>query len=487
MAGKITIAGLGAGDLNQLPVGIYKQLKNVKKLFLRTADHPVVADLEKEGISYTSFDKIYMSQDAFETVYEQIAERLISEAEGEDILYGVPGHPMVAEKTVQLLLEEAEKGALSIELLGGQSFLDPLFTSLRIDPIEGLTFVDALEMKVEELSFRQHLVICQVYDAFVASEVKLSLLEHLPFDYEITVVTAAGTSQEELSRIPLYELDQSVKVNNLTSVYVPPVKNETLLVHTFSKVRDIIRTLRGPEGCPWDKKQTHESLRGYLIEEAYEVIEAIAEENDDHLAEELGDVLLQVLLHAQIAEDEGYFNIYDVIKSLSEKMIRRHPHVFGDEKVADTDEVLANWQEIKAQEKGNKAHDSRLGNINQSLPPLLKALELQKKAAEAGFDWENKEQVWDKMFEEWQECKEAMALGAQEKAEGEFGDLFFSVVNAARWEEIDPFLALERTNRKFFHRFNYIEAKAQEAGVDFTSLSAEKMNHFWVESKKVYE
>lgn len=487
MSGKISIAGLGAGDLNQLPYGIYKQITNAQKLFLRTAEHPVVKDLEKEGITYTAFDDVYMAQDAFESVYEQIAERLLSEASGGDILYAVPGHPMVAEKTVQLLIQEAKKGTITIEFSGGQSFLDPLFTSLQIDPIEGLAFVDALDMRAEELSFRQHLVICQVYDAFVASEVKLSLLEHLPFDYEIVVATAAGSSEESLSRIPLYELDQAVEVNNLTSVYVPPVKDESLLSHTFPKVREIIRTLRGPEGCPWDRKQTHESLRPYLIEEAYEVIEAIAEEDDDHLAEELGDVLLQVLLHAQIAEDEGYFNIYDVIKRLSEKMIRRHPHVFGDAAAKDTETVLANWQEIKAQEKGESASSSILDGINQSLPPLLKALELQKKTATAGFDWENKEQVWDKMSEEWQECKEALALGDKEKAEAEFGDLFFSVVNAARWEGIDPFLALERTNRKFLHRFNYIEAKAQEVGKEITALSAEKMNQIWEESKKVFE
>lgn len=488
MKGKITIVGLGAGDLNQLSLGLYKKLKNAKHLFIRTADHPVVHELATEGLTYTSFDPFYESEGAFENVYEKIAEHLLKEAAVlNEIIYAVPGHPLVAEKTVQLLIEEGEKGTVDVEIEGGQSFLDPLFASLRIDPIEGMTFVDALEMDVERLSFQTHLIICQVYDAFVASEVKLSLLDHLPYDYEIYVVTAAGSSEESIHRIPLVELDQSVEVNNLTSVYVPPVKDVTVLNHTFPQVRDIIRTLRGPDGCPWDKKQTHESLRKYLIEEAYEVLEAIEEEDDDHLAEELGDLLLQILLHAQIAEDEGYFNIYDVIRHLTDKMIRRHPHVFGDEKVQNAEDVKTNWEAIKKQEKVAHSPESLLADINESLPPLLKSLEMQKKAAKIGFDWENEEEVWDKIREEWQECRQELVSGDHQALEAEFGDLLFSVVNAARWRKIDPFLALERTNRKFVRRFNYIEAQANAEQVAITDFSTEKMNKLWLKCKNIFE
>lgn len=488
MNGKITIVGLGAGDLDQLTIGLNKKIKEAHHLFLRTADHPVVKGLELEGVRYTAFDDLYEAEDAFENVYENIVARLIKKAESlREIIYAVPGHPLVAEKTVQLLLEEADKGTVDVDIAGGQSFLDPLFSSLKIDPIEGLTFVDAMDMDAESLSFQRHLVICQVYDAFVASEVKLSLLEHLPYDYEIYVVTAAGSEQEVIAKIPLVELDQTVEVNNLTSVYVPPVKDEALLNHTFSRVRDIIRMLRGPEGCPWDKKQTHETLRKYLIEEAYEVIEAIEEQDDDHLAEELGDVLLQILLHAQIAEDEGYFNIYDVIRHLSEKMIRRHPHVFGDISVENAEQVKSNWQDIKAREKGAGTTGSVLENINQSLPPLQKALEIQKKAAKVGFDWENEEQVWDKIREEWQECRQELVSGVSDKLEAEFGDLLFSVVNAARWRGIDPFLALERTNRKFVRRFNYIETRASAEQTGIANFSTEKMNKIWLESKNIFE
>jgi tetrapyrrole methylase family protein/MazG family protein len=193
-------------------------------------------------------------------------------------------------------------------------------------------------------------------------------MERYPDEYMVTIVTAAGSKQEEIITVPLFELDRQVKVNNLTSVYIPPVEDENVLFKNFSKLREIISVLRGPEGCPWDKEQTHETLKRYLIEETYEVIEAIDKGDIDHLIEELGDVLLQVMLHAQIGEDEGYFSIADVIEGISEKMVRRHPHVFGSVEVENTDEVLQNWEEIKRQEKG-EVDPSVLAGV--SLPQLI--------------------------------------------------------------------------------------------------------------------
>ena len=223
-----------------------------------------------------------------------------------------------------------EERGVTIEVSGGQSFLDDIFRVLRIDPIEGFQLLDGTDLKQEEIQLRQHILVGQVYDSFVASNVKLTFMEKLPYDYEVYIVTAAGSKDEKIRKVPLVELDREAEVNNLTTIYIPPVKNETLIYKDFYKLKGIIAELRGPSGCPWDMKQTHESLKKYLIEEAYEVIEAIQEQDVDHLVEELGDVLLQVLLHAQIGEDDGYFNIDDVIEGLSAKMVRRHPHVFGD-------------------------------------------------------------------------------------------------------------------------------------------------------------
>jgi len=342
----ITIIGLGAGDLNQLPFGIYKLLKDSKHIFLRTKEHPVIEALVAEGLTYTSFDDVYERHDAFEAVYTEIVQKLTLASEKNDIIYAVPGHPMVAERVVQLLINSD----VDVEIKGGQSFLDDLFTSLKIDPTDGLQILDATDFKQANLSFRQHLVFCQVYNSEMASNVKLALLETLPHDYEVFIVTAAGSKQEVIKRVKLCELDHEITLNNLTSVYIPPA-NEALLRQQFSSLRETIKTLRGPNGCPWDQKQTHHSLKKNLLEETQELIEAIEGEGDENLIEELGDVLLQVMLHAQIGEDEGWFNVDDVIGGLNEKLIRRHPHVFGDRKASNADEALAIWNEMKKGEK----------------------------------------------------------------------------------------------------------------------------------------
>lgn len=339
MEPKIEIIGLGgAGDINQLPLGIYRKLMNESiTCYVRTMDHPVINTLQKEAILFESFDDIYEKHDQFEAVYQEIAKILVAKAKTNgNIVYAVPGHPMLAEQTVQLLLKNTE---VKVEIIGGQSFLDDLFSALKIDPIEGFQFLDATSFERQQVQYQQHLVFCQVYDRFIASEIKLTLLEDLPPEYPVYIVEAAGSVQEKINKISLVELDQQITLSNLTSLYIPPIEKEKLN-HQFFRLKEVITRLRGPGGCPWDQKQTHESLKKYLIEESYEVIEAIDAEDDDALAEELGDVLLQVLLHSQIGEEEGFFTIDDVIYSITEKMIRRHPHVFGDLEVVDESDVI---------------------------------------------------------------------------------------------------------------------------------------------------
>lgn len=342
----ITIVGLGAGEINQLPLGVYNLLKGVEHIFLRTKEHPVACTLIAEGLKYTSFDEVYERHDSFLDVYDEIMQILTDASKKGDIVYAVPGHPMVAERVVQLLIESD----LEIEIKGGQSFLDDMFTTLKIDPIEGLQIFDATDFDPVNLSLRQHIIFCQVYNSDMASNVKLALLEVLPYDYEVFIVTAAGSDKEVIKKVQLCELDHEITLTNLTSVYMPPAPEE-LLRQKFSSLREIIKTLRGPAGCPWDKAQTHQSLKKHLIEETAELLEAIDEEDDEHIIEELGDVLLQVMLHAQIGEDAGWFNIDDVIRGLNEKLIRRHPHVFGDLKANSPEEALAVWKEMKKNEK----------------------------------------------------------------------------------------------------------------------------------------
>ncbi|MBM7704907.1 nucleoside triphosphate pyrophosphohydrolase [Metabacillus iocasae] len=482
MSKTITVIGLGAGDLEQLPLGIFRILKGAKNLFLRTEEHPVVSHFEEEGILFTSFDTIYEQHDSFEEVYQHIVENLCSQ--DDDIVYAVPGHPLVAERTIQLLLEKAQEADIRVEIKGGQSFLDPIFSALKIDPIEGFQLLDGTSMNRAELQLTQHVLISQVYDQFVASDVKLTLMEHLPDEYPVYIVTAAGSALEVIKKVKLYELDREVTLSNLTTVYVPPVVESEPLYHQFESLRHIIATLRGPNGCPWDKKQTHTSLKKYLLEEAYELLEAIDNEDDDHIVEELGDVLLQVMLHAQIGEDDGMFSIDDVIRELSSKMVRRHPHVFSDVNVENAEEVVQNWNEIKQEEKGERT-ESILDRVPNSATSLMKAHQYQKEAAKVGFDWDHVEPMWDKVFEEIREFKDEVQVSNNEnKLSDEFGDILFALVNVARYYKVDSESALAQTNHKFSRRFQYIENQVNETGKPFSAFTLEQLDTFWNDAKK---
>ena len=481
--GTIRILGLGAGDLDQLSLGIYREIRQAEQLFVRTARHPLIAALEEEGVSFESFDGIYEAETAFSVVYARIAGELLKKAEAAEatVYYAVPGHPLVAEETVQRLLRQEQ---VPVSIAGGGSFLDAMFTTLQIDPIEGFQLLDGLSMEASDLMLNGHTVIGQVFDTLSASEVKLKLMERLPDDFDVTIVDAAGTDRESVTVVPLYELDRSVTASNLTAVYVPPAEEEAIHYRTFDTLRGVIRTLRGPNGCPWDREQTHESLKRYLIEEAYELLEAIDEEDDDHIADELGDVLLQVMLHAQIGEDNGYFSIDDVIGILSEKMVRRHPHVFSDTSVSGADQVVTNWEAIKAEEKGHEDRHSMLDGIPKGLPGLMAAAKLQKKAGKVGFDWGEEGPMWEKLFEEIHEWAQEVHTGTPERSMKEFGDVLFAFVNIARFHQIDPEEAIRQTNEKFRRRFQHVESRVAASGLDWSAFSLEALDRWWEEAKE---
>lgn len=476
----IKIIGLGAGDINQLPLGIYKYLLNTKsKIYSRTNEHPVIKDLIDEGVRFNSFDHYYTAEEQFSNVYENIANDLLKEAQHNDITYVVPGHPLVAEQTVQTLLNQSK---VPVEIEGGKSFLDDLFTTLKIDPIEGFQLVDGTNFSREDLNYRQHIIFAQVYDAYIASEVKLELLEDLDPEHEVMIVKAVGSEQEEVKKMPLYQLDHQLELSNLMSVYVPPTKLP--LRHTFLDFKQTIATLRGPNGCEWDKKQTHMSLRKYLIEESYELIEAINNDDEENLIEELGDVLLQVMLHSQIGADSGFFTIDDVIKQVNDKMIRRHPHVFSDVDANSVEEINLNWEAIKKTESNRKTEASILSNTLDSLPVLQKTTEIINKVKKAGFDWDDINQLWDKLEEELAEFKEAIEMQDVNNMELEFGDVLFVMADLADYYKINPELALTRTNEKFRTRFLAVERGAKSLEKTVLDLSNEEKELFWENAKK---
>lgn len=482
MSNQIEVIGLGSGTIDQLPYGLYKKITATKGIiYTRTMDHPVLTSLIEEGIRFRSFDEMYEKHHQFEHVYTDIVKVLVNEAKKRKVVYTVPGHPMVAEKTVELLLQQKD---VDVHIVGGQSFLDDLWTALNIDPIDGFQLIDATAFKRSDLTYQQHTVFCQVYDQMVASEVKLALLEDLPASFEVTVVTAAGTSEEAIETLKVEELDRNVQPSNLMIIYVPPVPGD-LLHHQFDTLRQVISMLRGPDGCPWDKKQTHESLRSYAIEEVYELIEAIDQQDDEAIIAELGDVLLQIMLHSQIGEDAGYFTIEDVIKSTTEKMIRRHPHVFEEEVYGSEEEMRVRWEEIKKSEKGSTdEYEAFFASVPNGLPALMRSKEIQKKAVHVGFDWEDVKDIWDKLTEEVQEAKEAIALNNFDAMEDEFGDVLFVLVNIMRYYSVHPELALHRANEKFMSRFSYIEQALRHENKQVTDATDTRLDQLWNEAKE---
>ena len=480
--GEITIVGLGPGAFGFITVETLELLQSAKPLRLRTAKHPTVSEMITRGIEFESYDHVYEEQDSFEKVYHTIACDCLAQAKaGKNLVYAVPGSPLVAERTVILIRELAAEQGITVNILPGMSFLEVLYTRLAIDPIEGLTVLDAADLTSLPAELTTALVVTQVYNNYVASEAKLALMESYPDDYEVVVVQKLGLPDEQILTVPLFELDRLAGIDHLTSLYVP--RRQLGKRFTLEPIVDVMNTLRSPGGCVWDIEQTHSSLRRYLVEEVYEVLEAIDLQEGDKLCEELGDLLLQIVFHARIAEESNVFSMQQVIDVVTEKMVRRHPHVFGDITVRDAAEVLLNWDAIKQQEYGSE-RPSVLDGIPKGLPSLMRAYKLQSKAAKVGFDWDSVPPVWDKIEEELMELKVACAQGQVADMEGELGDVLFSLVNLARFLHLDAEVALNTTNNKFCRRFSYIEHHIHTNDLKWENLGLKELDILWEQAKK---
>lgn len=490
--GRITIVGLGAGSPAQLTVGAMEAMRDGRPVLLRTARHPVVSALAEAGITFESCDDLYEHGETFEAVYAAIVDRVLQRSEGAGLVFAVPGHPMVGEETVRILLERVQASGVAVDVVTGPSFLDSLFTVLRLDPVGGLELLDAYRLPDQMPSGTRPAVIMQVHSRTVASAVKLALMERYPDDHMVTLVRAAGVPAEErLASMPLYEIDRQDWVDYLTSLYVPPMvasqpgdvdpRRWAPRRWSVDPLVEVMAALRGPTGCPWDKEQTHQSLKRYMLEEAYEAVEAVETGDPGLLKEELGDVLLQVVFHAQLASERGDYDMHDIVQTITEKLVRRHPHVFGDVVAATPADVTRNWEAIKRQEKGNVEPQSLLDGMSRAMPALMRAAEMQKRAAKVGFEWDSPAGAAEKVTEELQEVMAAKP----DEVEAEVGDLLFACVNVARMLQVDPETALERTNMKFITRFQYIEREAAKIGRKLADMTLEEMDSLWNQAKKV--
>lgn len=481
MSMKITVVGLGAGNWQDMTLGAINVLKQSDRIFLRTEKHPVVEYIKSQGINYKSFDNFYEKGRTFEEVYSSIVEFLIEEAGKGDVVYAVPGNPAVAETSVSMLLDTAETKEINVEIIPGMSFVETIYTRLGINPVNGLQIIDGLRIDDAIIETSKGCIITQVYDRLVAGEVKLALMKYYPDDHPVWVIKAVGVDkQERIEKIHLYELDRQSFIDYLTSIYVLPLEKT---VHDIQDLLDIMRDLRGEEGCPWDKVQDHQSLRPYLLEETYEVLDAIEKKDVQLLKEELGDLLLQVVFHAQIAVEDGNFDFREVVDGVCEKLINRHPHVFGEREARDSDGALKSWEASKRKEKGISNYTRTLEEIPEILPSLIRSYKVQEKAALVGFDWDNIEEVMEKVKEEVLELEEVYKSQEMNKIKEEIGDLLFAVVNLARFKKVRPELALRATIEKFIKRFKFIEDNSHKIGKPMDQMTLNEMESLWQMAK----
>jgi tetrapyrrole methylase family protein/MazG family protein len=385
----------------------------------------------------------------------------------------------VGEATVKHIVARAEETGLPVRVVEGLSFVEPTLTALQVDALAGLQLYDAVELAVRHhppLNPDLPALVGQLYSRALAADVKLTLMNQYPDDHEVALVHAAGTSDQRVVRLPLYELDRQESVAHLTALYVPPLPGVT----GFEGLQDTVAHLRAPDGCPWDREQTHESLRRGVLEEAYEVVAAIDAGDVGALQEELGDFLLQVLLQVQIATEEGEFKMVDVVSGIDAKLKHRHPHVWGGRTVAGTGEVLRRWEELKREEKGQAEAHSTLDGVPVALPAVQQADTYSRRAARVGFDWSDPSGVAAKVREE---IVEVEAATTPQEREAEIGDLLFAVVNWARWLGVDPETALRKATARFGRRFRGVERVVRERGLDMATMTIDELEALWQEVK----
>jgi tetrapyrrole methylase family protein/MazG family protein len=470
---RIVVVGLGPGDESLITVATLTVIQRIPHRYLRTAQHPS-AHLVPGA---TTFDHVYDGASSFEDVYATIASELIAAAQHHgEVLYAVPGSPLVLERTVAHLRRQTD---VEIELHSAVSFLDDVWRVLNLDPVEaGITLIDGHEFAEAAAGVTGAMLVAHTHANWVLSDIKLSIDDPDPTT-PVVLLHHVGLPDQRIEHTTWSEMDRILEADHLTSLYIPslgtPVAAEMVRFHQLA------RTLR--DQCPWDMEQTHHSLVRYLIEETYEVVDAIEKLNpdnpstDDDLIEELGDLLYQVEFHAAIAEEQGRFTMADVARSVHDKLVSRHPHVFGDVEVSSSSEVESNWEAIKRAEKPERT--GIFDGVVLGAPSLQLASKMQSRAAKVGFDWPDVQGPLAKISEEAGEVQQALMSGDADATLAEVGDLLFAVVNVARHLDVDPESALRIAVNKFRSRVESVEKLASEQGRVMKDMTLEQLDELW--------
>lgn len=474
MTHPITVVSLGPGPREYLTLGAVEALKKAAYVVLRTGLRCPAADyLLTIGISFETLDHLHDTCEDFDELIRKAADFLLSRAEETDVCYAV--FDAAADETVKALAARAD-----ITVIPGVPLSAPLLAAApRQDKIEIQT-----ASSLEVTGTQNPLLILECDSRMLAGQCKLQLLQWYGPDQTVLFFPPADAPRREFLSIPLCDMDRQKKYDHTCALLLPALSLTDRQRYDFYDLKRVMDVLRGENGCPWDKEQDHHTLRPYLIEEAYETAAAIDEEDWDHVAEELGDVLLQVVFQAKIGSQTGTFELSDVTTAICQKMIRRHRHIFGGDQCETAEEVHRNWEKIKKEERGFTTQGEALQAVSPGLPPLLRAEKVQKKASDVGFDWPSPSDALQKVREETDEAAECLAENSPKRLEEELGDIMFSCVSLARKQGIDPEAALHRATEKFISRFCAMEKAILQAGKRWEGLTLSEMSLYWKGSKQ---
>ncbi len=475
----ITIVGLGPGNPDQMTLEAWKTLQNAGLVLLWSETHMPLSALPAGPEYRLLADDLADVADRTGQA-ERIAQAVLAAAD-QAVVYAVPGSPGLFDESVERVVTLAAERGLACRTISGMSLLEPVIAALGLVGIHDMQIASAaalVDTYHPPLNPDHPALLTLVHSAPVAARLTHTLLNQYPPDHPVHVVQHAGTGRQQVEQRPLQALADSPLIGPAAVVYLPRHSHRG----SFESLQEVMAHLRSPEGCPWDREQDHLTLRPYLLEETYEVLEALDRGDLHGLAEELGDLLLQVVFHVQVAVDAGEFRMTDVIEHITDKLVRRHPHVWGDVDVNDSGEVTRNWEAIKKQERrdNGKARASLLDGVSKALPALAQAYHYQERAARVGFDWEQIEPVIDKIREE---IDEIQAAEDPDHRAREIGDLLFALVNWVRWMDVEPETALREANQRFYRRFHYIEQAADAAGRALASMTLQEMDALWDEAK----
>lgn len=480
MRPTITIVSLGPGDPQLLTLQTADALRHASRLILRTQQHPVAAWLREQEIPFVSFDKYYDLFWDFDELNRAIARKLWAEAAQQSVTYAVID--ATADASIAAI-DAARPADGQIIRLCGVSRTDACLSAVPAAHLnaDGLRVLPALSCMAAVHDPRLPLLITEIDRQVLAGDVKLWLSDLYDDEMPVTFIPSSVQGHKAPTQIQLLEIDRQKHYDHTVSVFLPPVPLQARQRFCFADLVEILDILRGDHGCPWDREQTHQSLRKYLIEEAYETAAAIDEGDPDHIADELGDVLLQVVFHANVGKSHGTFTISDVTTAICHKMMYRHAHIFGTDRCETAEDVSANWEKLKKAEKHLTTQSSVLADVSRGLPALMRAAKVQKKAAQVGFDWDTPVEALPKVHEE---ADEVLAeIQATRDPLEELGDLLFSCVNVARLCGKDPEEALTWATEKFIRRFTAMENLIISDGKSLEGLTLSEMDVYWNQVK----